>query len=66
MRVRINGEERQVADHLNIAQLLEQLGLGQRKLAVEINRQIIPASAYAQVTLSEHDIIEIIHAVGGG
>lgn len=66
MELSINGNSRQVPDGLTAAQLVETLGLQDRRIAMEVNESIVPRSRYAQHTLQEGDRIEIVHAVGGG
>ena len=66
MRVRLNGETRDVREGTTIAALVEELGLGGRRVAVEINRDVVARSAHAERRLSEGDEVEIIHFVGGG
>ena len=66
MQLRINGERQTVPDHLDVSGLLIHLGVSQRKIAVEVNQRIVPAQRYVQTTLSDNDVVEIIHAVGGG
>ena len=46
--------------------LLEHLGLSERRVAVEINREIVPRSAHTAVCVQEHDSVEIVTAIGGG
>ena len=66
MEIRINGERRQVAMALSVADLLRGMGLEGRRLAVERNGEIVPKSAHAATVLAEGDRIEIVVAVGGG
>jgi len=66
MQIVVNGEERTAPDRLPLPQLLNELRLGERRLAVELNGAIVPRSAYAQVSLAEGDRLEIVHAIGGG
>ncbi len=66
MHLHINGETKIVQEVFTVAQLVDTLGLAQKKIAIEVNRQIIPSSNYAKTMLKENDTIEIIHAVGGG
>jgi thiamine biosynthesis protein ThiS len=66
MRVLVNGEPRGARDGETVASLLAALGLDARKLAVERNRAIVPKSAYGDTVLSNDDVIEIVHFVGGG
>ncbi len=48
-----------------IAELLDVLGLHGR-LAVEVNQEIVPKSEHARFRLADGDVIEIVHAIGGG
>ncbi len=66
MEIYLNGEPRQVADGINAAQLIEELALAGRRVAVEVNREIVPRSAYAQHRLRPGDRIEVVRAIGGG
>ncbi len=66
MTVFINGESQQVDDGITIGQLLENLNLSQKRLAVEINLDIVPRSGFANHKLNEQDKIEIVQAIGGG
>ena len=49
-----------------VAELLEQLEVRGRRLAVEVNQEIVPRGEHAEHTLRDGDVVEIIHAVGGG
>ena len=51
---------------LNIAQLLEHMGLQGKRIAVERNGEIVPRSKFDQPILSDGDRLEIVVAVGGG
>lgn len=62
----INGEARRVDDAPDLARLLERLDLGGKKVAVEMNGEIVPRSRYAQTSLADGDSLEIVVAVGGG
>lgn len=53
-------------DGLTVAQLVAQLGLAGKRLAVEVNRDIVPRGEHATRSLRDGDRIEIIHAIGGG
>jgi sulfur carrier protein len=66
MRVAINGEIRDVPPELDLAALLEHLSLPSRRVAVELNREVIRRSDWANRKVSEADKIEIVHFVGGG
>ncbi|MDR6625462.1 thiamine biosynthesis protein ThiS [Caulobacter segnis] len=62
----MNGEERDVAGVLTIADLVASLGLDARKVAVERNLEIAPRSTYADTALADGDRIEIVTFIGGG
>jgi len=66
MLVTINGEARTLADALSLQALLGELGVDQRKVAVERNLEIVPKSAYEQTQISDGDTLEIVHFIGGG
>ena len=66
MQITVNGEPHEVSEGTTAAQLVEQLGLTGRRIAMERNETIVPRSRYDETVLNEGDRIEIIHAVGGG
>lgn len=66
MHILLNGEERELADGLTVASLIGQLGFAGRRIAVEVNENIVPRSAHAQTILQAGDRVEIVHAIGGG
>lgn len=66
MQIIVNGESREVSSGLTAAQLVDLLELGGRRLAMEINREILPRSQYAGHALRDGDRIEIVQAIGGG
>jgi thiazole synthase len=66
MNVIINGEDRSIDGPVTVEQLLGNLGLDGRKVAVERNLEIVPKSQYADVAIDEGDKFEIVHFIGGG
>lgn len=66
MQIYVNGEERAFAAGGSLAALIAELGLCGKRIAVEVNREIIPYGTYESVVLAEGDRIEIVHAIGGG
>lgn len=66
MNILLNGEPRPLNNGTQLAQLVRDLGLQDKRLAIEINREIIPRSQYANTELKNGDTIEIVHAIGGG
>jgi sulfur carrier protein len=66
VEITVNGERHPWRETLNIAGLLDELGLTGKRVAIELNGQIIPRSQHAQYPLNAGDNIEIIQAIGGG
>jgi len=66
MKIQINGEARDFPTVLSLASLIEQLGMKQDRVAVELNREIVARNQWAATSLSEGDCLEIVHFVGGG
>ncbi|MBW8823901.1 MAG: sulfur carrier protein ThiS [Xanthomonadales bacterium] len=66
MNIRLNGEARDCAPDTTIATLLQSEGLAERRVAVEINGEIVPRSRHATTALNDGDRVEIVHALGGG
>ena len=66
MEIMLNGENRNLADPTTLRDLIAEIGLDERKVAVERNLEIVPRSTYAQTQLKSGDRIEIVEFVGGG
>ncbi len=64
--LRVNGETLSLAGPATVADLLREQGLTGRKVAVEINGEIVPRSRHADTALADGDRLEIVVAVGGG
>jgi sulfur carrier protein len=64
--IRVNDQPRAVTPRTSIAQLLEQMGCAEKRVAVAVNRQVAPRSAHASWTLEPGDRVDIVQAVGGG
>lgn len=64
--ITLNGERRQFAEPLVLAQLVDELGLTGRRIAVERNGEIVPRSQFTTRGIADHDRLEIVVAVGGG
>jgi sulfur carrier protein len=64
--IMLNGELRELQAGITVIGLLETAGFSGRKVAVEINQEIVPKSAHAERVLAEGDRVEIVHAMGGG
>jgi thiamine biosynthesis protein ThiS len=66
VRARVNGEERELPEGTTVAALLQQLGIGTARVAVERNREIVPKSEYTTTVVAPGDALEIVEFVGGG
>jgi sulfur carrier protein len=66
MNIYLNGEARQVPDNCTAAQLVDELGLSGRRIAMEVNLEIVPRGGYEAHRLQPDDRVEIVHAIGGG
>jgi len=63
--IQLNGEQRRVAAR-TLAELVNELGLERRMIAIERNLEVVPKSRYADTQLAEGDRIELVHMIGGG
>ncbi|MFF7706425.1 sulfur carrier protein ThiS [Pseudomonas sp. NPDC007930] len=66
MRIQLNGEPFELPDGATVEALLARLELAGRRVAVELNLDIVPRSQHASAALSEGDQVEVVHAIGGG
>jgi sulfur carrier protein len=66
MEILLNGTSRELAPGLTLTELLDTLELAGRRVAIELNGQVVPASEHALRTLAQGDRVELISAIGGG
>ena len=66
MKIHINGEPRIFEAALTVSSLIEQLGMKSDRVAVELNREIVPRERWLATQLVDGDRLEIVHFVGGG
>jgi sulfur carrier protein len=66
MRIQLNGESFELPDGETVAALLTRLELAGRRVAVELNMDIVPRSQHVSTALREGDQVEVVHAIGGG
>jgi sulfur carrier protein len=66
MQIEVNGSPAELAEPCTLSTLIEALELTGRRLAVEVNEELVPRSLFAERRLAPGDRVEIIHAVGGG
>ncbi|AWN16368.1 sulfur carrier protein ThiS [Salinisphaera sp. LB1] len=66
MQIEVNGQSRECAERATLSRLLDDMGYGDQRIAVEHNGEIVPRDRHAETTISPGDRIEIVHAIGGG
>ena len=66
MDIHLNGAPRTLPARCSIADLLADAGLAGRRVAVEVNGEIVPRGLHGERLLAEGDRVEIVHALGGG
>jgi len=66
IRITLNGASRELPAPLSFAQLLEELALAGRRIAIERNGEIVPRSRFGESLLADGDRVEVVVAVGGG
>lgn len=66
MMIYINGDSREVAENFTVANLVAELDLTHKKIALELNEEILPFQNFATQVLNTNDKLEIVHAIGGG
>ncbi len=62
----VNGDPRSVSSDCTVAELIDALGLQSRRVAIAVNRDVVPRSAFSTHQLAADDRVEILEAVGGG
>ena len=66
MKIVVNGQERALASPVTVAALLDELGMADRRVAVEVNQEIVPRSRHGEFRLQDSDRVEVVVAIGGG
>lgn len=66
MQIQLNGQPFEATDKMTISVLLEQVDIGAKRYAVEVNEAIVPRSEHPNYQLAEGDNVEIVVAIGGG
>ena len=64
--IELNGESRPTSEGQSVADLLRELGLDPRQVAVERNREVVPRAQHGQTLLADGDQLEVVTFVGGG
>jgi sulfur carrier protein len=66
MKIVVNGQEKALAAPVTVAALLVELGMAGKRVAVEVNQEIVPRSRHAECQLNDSDRVEVVFAIGGG
>ncbi len=66
MDIRLNGDRFPLDEGATVAALIDALALNGRRIAVEVNEEVVPRSRHAAHRLNEGDRVEVVHAIGGG
>ncbi len=66
MQILVNGEPKTVRPQATVAELLEELKVSPRHVAVEVNRELVPRRLHGETRLAEGDAMEVVTLVGGG
>jgi len=66
MTITLNGQKKELKEDVTVLELLQELGIENKPLALELNLKVLPKAKYAVTHLKDGDRIEIIHFVGGG
>ena len=66
IKINLNGKEKQIAENLKIEKLLMELKIPIRKVAIELNQEILDKKKLHKIKLKKNDKIEIVHFIGGG
>ncbi len=66
MNITLNGDTHPLDEQATVQTLIEQQGLIGKRIAVEVNQEIVPRSLHEEHQLQDGDQVEIVHAIGGG
>ncbi|MDA9628791.1 sulfur carrier protein ThiS [Candidatus Pelagibacter sp.] len=66
IKIRVNGKVKSISDNYNMLDLLKNLKIPMKKVAIELNQEIINKKNIGKIILKKNDKIEIVHFIGGG
>jgi sulfur carrier protein len=66
MHILINGKAAQIPESLNALELIQKLDLADKRIALEVNGEIVPRSTHGSYRFKAGDKVEVVHAIGGG
>ncbi len=65
-QIQCNGELKNIPDAFSIQQLIDDMGLADKRIAVQVNDAVVPKHMHATQILETKDIVEVVQAIGGG
>ena len=66
IKIRLNGKEKKIAENSKIQKLIDDLNIPIKKVAIELNQEILDKKKLNKIKLKKNDRIEIVHFIGGG
>ena len=66
IKIRLNGKEKQIPENSKIQRLINDLKIPIKKVAIELNQEILDKKKLNKIMLKKNDKIEIVHFIGGG
>ncbi len=66
MQINLNGERRELPEHIHLGGLIDQLSLPRQRIALELNGIVIRRADWPEILINDGDRIEVVHFVGGG
>jgi len=66
IKIRVNGKVKSISDNYSLLDLVKNLKISIKKVAIEINQEIIDKKNISKINLKKNDKIEIVHFIGGG
>ncbi|MDA0377086.1 MAG: sulfur carrier protein ThiS [Proteobacteria bacterium] len=66
IEIQLNGQIRKFETSLSIEQLLNKLSINKKKVAVELNKSVVPKQKYSSIKIANQDVVEIVTFIGGG
>ncbi len=66
MKISVNGDSREYGENTTVADIVNELDLTGKRIAIELNKEILPFDRYTETRIAENDTLEIVQAIGGG
>ena len=66
IKIKVNGKVKSISDNYNMLDLVKNLKIPMKKVAIELNEEIVDKKNISKIILKKNDSIEIVHFIGGG